>query len=156
MTQILRFADIEKEFLDRVGRIVWCTVATMDTKGRPYARILHPVWEGSTGWIATGRQTLKTKHLAKNPYVALSYWDPQHDTAVVQARAEWCDDAATKSRIWDLIKNAPPPVGYDLSLFWRGGVSDPTFGVLKLTPFQIQLLTGAEMMQGKPARLCRL
>jgi general stress protein 26 len=156
VTQTFRFAEIEKEFLDRVARIVWCTVSTVDTRGRPYARILHPVWEGSTGWIATGRQTLKTKHLAKNPYVALSYWDPQHDTAVVQARAEWCDDAATKSRIWDLIKNSPPPVGYDLSLFWRGGVSDPTFGVLKLTPFQIQLQTGAEMMQGKAARLCRL
>ena len=156
MTDKHRFADIEKEFLDRVQRIVWCTVSTIDGKGRPYSRILHPVWEGSTGWIATGRQTLKTKHLAKNPNVALSYWDAQHDTAVVQARAEWCDDAATKSRIWNLIKNTPPPVGYDLQMFWRGGVTDPTFGVLKLTPFQIQLQTGAEMMQGKSARLYRL
>ena len=155
MASALRFADIEKEFLDRVGRIVWCTVSTTDTRGRPYSRILHPVWEGSTGWIATGRQTLKAKHLAKNPNVALSYWDPQHDTAVVQARAEWCDDMATKMRIWNLLKNSPPPVGYDPQLFWRNGMDD-TFGVLKLTPFQIQLLTGAEMMQGKPARLCRL
>ena len=96
MAGALRFADIEKEFLDRVGRIVWCTVSTTDTKGRPYSRILHPVWEGATGWIATGRQTLKTKHLAENPNVSLAYWDPQHDTAVVQARAEWCDDMATQ------------------------------------------------------------
>jgi general stress protein 26 len=155
VTEKLRFADIEKEFLERVGRIVWCTVSTIDGKGRPYSRILHPVWEGATGWIATGRHTLKTKHLAKNPNVALSYWDAQHDTAVVQARAEWCDDAATKSRIWNLLKNSPPPIGYDPQLFWRAGVTDPSFGVLKLTPFQIQLLTGAEMMQGKSARLCR-
>lgn len=156
MSKTLRFADVEKEFTDRVGRIVWCTVATVDTKGRPYARILHPIWEGATGWIATGRQTLKTKHLAKNPHVALAYWDAQQDTAVVHARAEWCDDAVTQSRIWNLLKAAPPPLGYDPQLFWRAGVTDPTYGVLKLTPFQIQLRTGAEMMQGRSGRLCRL
>ncbi|MFI5316368.1 MAG: pyridoxamine 5'-phosphate oxidase family protein [Myxococcota bacterium] len=156
MSETLHFADIEKEFLERVERIVWCTVSTVDAKGRPYSRILHPVWEGSTGWIATGRNTLKTRHLAANPHVALSYWDAQHDTAVVQARAEWCDDAATKARIWNLLKDTPPPVGYDPQLFWRGGVTDPGFGVLKIEPFQIQLLKGSEMMQGKPARLCKL
>jgi general stress protein 26 len=156
VNETIKFADIENEFLDRVGRIVWCTVSTVDAKGHPFARILHPVWEGPTGWIATGRQTLKTKHLAKNPYVALAYWDAQQDTAIVHARAEWCDDTATKSRIWRLLETTPPPVGYDPKLFWRGGVSDPTFGVLKITPSRIQLRTGAEMMQGKPARLCRL
>lgn len=155
MASSLRFAEIEKEFLDRVGRIVWCTVSTVDTKGRPYSRILHPVWEGSTGWIATGRQTLKAKHLAKNPNVSLAYWDSQHDTAVVQARGEWCDDLATRTRIWSLLKTTPPPVGYDPQLFWRDGMDD-TFGVLKLTPFQIQLQTAAEMMQGKSARTCKL
>ena len=130
-------------------------MSTVDTQGRPYSRILHPVWEGSKGWIATGRQTLKAKHLAKNPYVSLAYWDSQHDTAVVQARAEWCDDLATRTRIWSLLKNTPPPVGYDPQLFWRDGMDD-TFGVLKLTPFQIQLQTAAEMMQGKSARICKL
>jgi len=156
MSESIPFAEIEKEFLDRVGRIVWCTVATIDGKGRPYARILHPVWEGATGWIATGRQTLKTRHLARNPHVALCYWDAQHDTVAVQARAEWRDDAATKARIWNLLKTTPPPVGYDPQLFWRGGLGDPGFGVLKLTPSLIQLRTGAEMMQGQPGRLCRL
>ena len=29
------------------------------------------------GWIATGRQTRKTKHLAKDPDVALPYWTPE-------------------------------------------------------------------------------
>lgn len=155
MASATRFAEIEKEFLDRVGRIVWCTVSTVDGRGRPYSRILHPVWEGSTGWIATGRHTLKTKHLAKNASVALSYWDPQHDTAVIQARAEWRDDDSTRKRIWKLLKDTPPPVGYDPQLFWRNGM-DESFGVLELTPFQIQLQTGAEMMQGKSARLYRL
>ena len=76
--EVAAFKDIEEEFMARVRRIVWCTVATVDRKGRPRTRILHPIWEGTTGWIATGRHTLKTKHLAKNPHVSLSYWDQQH------------------------------------------------------------------------------
>ncbi|MGH7289864.1 MAG: pyridoxamine 5'-phosphate oxidase family protein, partial [Myxococcota bacterium] len=110
---------------------------------------LHPVWEGKVGWIATGRNSLKTKHLAGNPNVALGYWTPEHDTVMAQCRAEWADDAATKQRIWNLLERTPEPVGYDPILFWKGGVGDPTFGVLKLTPFRIELLTGAEMATGQ-------
>lgn len=141
--------DIAKTFDANVRRIVWCTVTTVDTKGRPFSRVLHPIWEGTTGWIVTGRQSLKAKHIAANPNVAVSYWDPKHDTAIVQARAEWCDDAATKQRIWSLFKSTPEPVGFDPQLFWRGGVTDPAFGVLKLTPHRVEVLAGADMAAGK-------
>ena len=124
-------------------------------EGPPVLAHPAPGVGGLDGLDRDGPPDVEDKHLAANPNVALSYWDPQHDTAVVHARAEWCDDTATKTRIWNLLKNTPPPVGYDPELFWRNGMDD-TFGVLKLTPFQIQLLTGAEMMQGKSARLCRL
>ncbi len=145
----MEFSEIAKTFDERVRRIVWCTVTTMDTKGRPFSRILHPVWEGKTGWIATGRGTLKAKHLAGNSSVALSYWDAAHDTVILQCSAEWQDDDATKRRIWDLLKNAPPPVGYDPQLFWKSGVSDPGYGVLKLTPTRIELWAGQDMLTGK-------
>jgi general stress protein 26 len=105
------------------------------------------VWEGATGWIATGRKTLKTKHLAGNANVALSYWDPQHDTVIIQATAQWQDDDATKRRVWDLIKNAPAPIGYDPAMFWR--VTDLTYGVLKITPYRVDLFGAQEMTQGK-------
>ena len=42
MTQ---FSELEPEFIRRVARIVWCTVATIDRKGNPRTRILHPIWE---------------------------------------------------------------------------------------------------------------
>ena len=99
--------------------------------------------------LAQVRLAVKTKHLAGNANVALSYWDPQHDTVVVQARAEWQDDAPTKQRIWDLIKNAPAPIGYDPAMFWKGGVTDPTYGVLKITPYRVDLLGAQQMMAGK-------
>jgi general stress protein 26 len=150
MPEAKTFDEIAKTFDERVRRIVWCTVTTVDTKGRPFSRILHPIWEGETGWIATGRQTLKTKHLARNPMVAVSYWDPAHDTVIAQCRAEWCDDDATKRRIWELLAETPPPVGYDPGLFFRGGVSDPGYGVLRLTPTRVELWAGQDMMQGRP------
>lgn len=153
MADVASFEDIADEFNARVSRIVWCTVTTVDSNGRPRARILHPVWDGSTGWIATGRDSFKAKHLAKNPYVSLSYWDQQHQQVYAECKAEWDDDPAEKARVWDLVKNAPPPVGYDPGLFWQGGPSDPTFGALKLVPWRIELYSLQDMIQGKESQV---
>jgi general stress protein 26 len=146
--EVKSFSDIEDEFSARVKRIVWCTVATVDRKGRPRTRILHPIWEGSTGWIATGRQTLKTKHLAANPYVSCSYWDQQQQQIHADCKAVWIDDKATKDRIWELYKNTPPPLGYDPGIIWQGGKEDPGYGLLKLTPWRIALWGLADLMAG--------
>lgn len=146
--RVSSFSEIEKVFNDRVNRIVWCTVATVDRSGRPRSRILHPIWEGATGWIATGRQTLKTKHLAQTPYVSLSYWDPAQEQVYADCRAEWEDDPAEKRRIWDLLKSAPPPMGYDPALFWKDA-DDPGYGVLKLIPWRVELFSLADLAGGK-------
>src|SRR5436305_10448513 len=103
--RVSAFADIEKDFLARVRQIVWCTVATVDRRGRPRSRILHPIWEGSTGWIATGPRSHKAKHLAGIPYVSLSYWDPKHEQVYADCRTEWDNSTATKRRIWELYKS---------------------------------------------------
>lgn len=147
------FAEIEQEFNRRVNRIVWCTVATIDTNGRPRSRILHPVWDGSTGWIATGRHSLKATHIEKHPYVSLSYWDQQHQQVYVECKASWDDRLEEKQRVWDLVKNAPPPVGYDPGMFWPGGPASPEFGALKLEPWRIELFSLAEMASGKPPQI---
>lgn len=60
------FSEIEAEFLERVYRMIWCNVATVDGRGRPRSRLLHPIWEGMTGWIATHRHSHKSRHLAHN------------------------------------------------------------------------------------------
>ncbi|MEX0750282.1 MAG: pyridoxamine 5'-phosphate oxidase family protein [Dehalococcoidia bacterium] len=135
------FDEIADEFNARVARIVWCTVATVDLKGRPRTRILHPIWEGSTGWIGTSRNSHKAKHLAKNAHVSLSYWDQQHQQIYADCKAEWVDDPSAKQRIWDLYKSTPPPLGYDPAIIppWSGGPNGGEFGVLKLTPWRIEL-----------------
>ena len=149
------FEEIEAEFQRRVARIVWCTVATVDRQGRPRTRILHPMWEGATGWIATGRHSLKEKHLATNPYVSLSYWDQEHEQIYVDCKAEWQDEQGEKQRIWDLYKGTPPPLGYDPQMIWQGGPSDPGYGLLKLTPWRIELFALKDMFSGTPPNVWR-
>ncbi len=151
---VASFADIAEEFNKRVQRIVWCTVATVDRKGRPRSRILHPIWDGPTGYIATGRQSLKAKHLERNPFVSLTYWDPQHEQIYAECRAEWDDSPATKRRIWDMYKNAPPPLGYDLAMFFQS-VDNPGLGILKLTPWRIELSALGDMAKGAQPRVWR-
>ncbi len=147
--QTTDFSDIEPEFHKRIARIVWCTVTTIDRAGRPRSRILHPIWEGTTGWIATGRHTLKTKHLASNNAVSLSYWDQEHQQVYVDADARWVDDESEKVRIWALFKSTPPPLGYDLGMIWQGGVEDPAYGLLQLTPRRIELYSLGDLFQGR-------
>ena len=151
---IASFAEIEEEFMKRVSRIVWCTVATVDRQGRPRSRILHPIWEGATGWIATGRHSLKEKHLARNPHISLAYWDQQHQQVYADCRAEWVDDPVEKRRVWELYKSTPPPLGYDLAAFF-GSPDGPNYGLLKLTPWRIELQALPDMMAGIPNKVWR-
>ena len=149
---VTSFADIEKEFIERVHSIVWCSVATIDTRDRPRSRILHPIWEGKTGWVGTLRHAhVKGKHLAHNPYVSLTYvadiparlplWP-----VYVDCRAEWDDTPAAKRHVWELFLEAPPPLGYDpAAVFGFAGIEQPEhaeFGVLRLDPWRIELGEG--------------
>jgi hypothetical protein len=97
---VASFAELEAELLERTRAIVWCNVATVDSRNRPRSRILHPIWEGATGWIATRRNTLKADHLARSPYVSLAYvadiWRPLY----VDCLAAWDDAPESKRRVW--------------------------------------------------------
>ena len=157
--EVSEFPEIRSEFQRRVERIVWCNVATMDRRDRPRSRILHPVWEypedQPVGWIATGRHTLKTKHLDRNPFVSLTYWDPEHEQVMAECRASWEDDPDEKARIWNLICSAPEPVGYDLNMFWPGGLDDPNFGAMKLQPWRLELWSLAALARREEPKVWR-
>ena len=152
--EVQSFTEIEAEFVNRTHRIVWCTVATVNRQGRPRSRILHPLWEGSTGWVATNRHSLKEKHLQHNPHVSLSYWDQQHQQIYADCTAAWEESLSEKQRLWDLFKNTPPPLGYDVGMFWKGP-GDPQYGLLKLTPWRIELSSLDDLFKGIPAKIWR-
>ena len=111
--------EIADAFIEQVHTAVWCNVATVDHKGRPCSRVLHPIWEvvadRPVGWIATGRHTLKTKHLAGQLAVSLAYIANPLQPTYAEYIAEWDDSDETRARIWDWFGSEPAPFGYDLS-----------------------------------------
>jgi general stress protein 26 len=138
--RVQHFSEIEAEFIQRVHSMVWCNAATVDERGRPRSRILHPIWEGQVGWIGTHLNSHKSKHLAHNPYVSLAYIKDVFKPVYVDCKAEWVDSLTEKRRIWDLFKNAPEPLGYDPALTFVAPDHE-NFGLLKLTPWRIDLVT---------------
>jgi hypothetical protein len=142
---------VQKEFIERAHRIVWCTVATVGPDHRPRSRILHPIWElydELTGWIVTRATPLKVRHLAHAPYVSCSYWDPGHEVAVADCEAEWVRDVATRQRVWELYRDAPPPLGYDFWSVFPDGPSGESPSLLRLTPYRLRL-ADVETLSGR-------
>ena len=136
--EVSTFSVIEAEFIERVHKIVWCNVATLDRRNRPRSRVLHTIWDGSTGWIATNPNTLKARHLEQHPYVSLAYIADVVKPVYVDCRAEWDNTPETRQHVWDLFLNAPPPLGYDPAPMFHA-IEHPDYGVLRLTPWRIEL-----------------
>ena len=105
------FAEIAEEFRARVARIAWATVATVGRDGAPRTRILHPIWEDSTGWIATTGDSYKIRQLRHEPRVSLTYWDPQQDNVHIEGALRVVDDQLDRERVWDLFAGTPAPLG---------------------------------------------
>ena len=148
------FDDIKQEFDTRVRKIVWCTMTTVNRKGRPRTRIIHPIWLGSTGYIVTGRHSFKTKHLDKNQYVSISYWSPEAGLVVADCKTSWQEDVGEKQRIWAAFKAEPMPYGYDPEML-GAKAEDPESGLLVLEPWRVELHSLNEVMQGQPPTVWR-
>jgi hypothetical protein len=152
---VQRLDEIAPEFVAMAHRIVWCTVATTDPAGRPRSRILHPLWlwDGSElfGWIATGPTPAKSADLGANPNVSCSYWSPSHDTCTAECTTEWAFDDDTRTMVWNLFKDAPPPVGYDPAIIpvWKDGPLSPAFAGLRLDPWRLRVFPGTMLLEGK-------
>ncbi len=141
-------------FVEMAHRIVWCTVATVDTAGRARSRILHPIWEYDdgklTGWIATSPLSPKRAHIDANPTVSVTYWDPSHDTCTADCQVTWTLDDDSKRAAWTRFAEGPEPVGYDPRIV--PGWDDPTaegFGVLELSPTYLRVMPGSLMVAGE-------
>jgi hypothetical protein len=147
---VASFAAIEDAFLATVRRTVYCTMVTVDRRGRPRARVVLPVWEVAggrpVGWLATYRTPVKAAHLAHNPHTTYAYWHPEQDAAFVDSVSSWADDAPTAHRVWELYRaGSPPGVGYDPRSFWSRGPADPEYRVLRIDPWRIQVVRGADL-----------
>ena len=151
--------QIAPAFMDMAHSIVWASVATVDSNGRPRSRILHPIWEWDGtdlfGWVATVPTAVKRQHLAVHPEVSVSYWTTNHDTCSAECLVEWYLDDDTCVTVWDKFVKGPEPVGYDPYIIpaWKDGPTSDEFAVLRLSPYRLRVMPGAVMMKGEGAVL---
>lgn len=145
--------EIAPKFVAMAHQIVWCTVATVDTRGRPRSRVLHPIWEWDgaqlTGWVATARTPVKDAHIGASPFVSCNYWTPSQDTCLAECAASWQNDRETRHRVWDLYLHGPEPVGYDPSMIppWTDADAE-SFNPLRLDPWRLRVMPGSSLMDG--------
>jgi hypothetical protein len=144
-------AEVAPAFVEMAHRIVWASAATVDAQGRPRTRILHPIWQWDgarlLGWIGTGPTPTKRAHLQASPYMSLNYWSPSHDTCVADCRATWAFDDETRTMVWNLFAQAPPPVGYDpANIPGWGHPTSEAFAALRLEPWRLRVFPGTVLL----------
>lgn len=143
--------QIAEPFIAMAHSIVWASAATVDTRGRPRSRVLHPIWQWDgqelVGWVATNPNSLKRKHLDKTPYISLNYWTSNQDTCTAECKTHWELDDASCERLWQLFKSTPAPVGYDPTIVpsWDKP-SAPTFAALRLEPWRLRVFPGTALL----------
>jgi hypothetical protein len=83
------------------------------------------------------------------PNLSVNYWDPSQDTCVAECQASLQSDDETRTRVWEMFKSAPAPVGYDPSMIpvWEGPTS-PAVAVLELTPWRLRVFPGTMLLRG--------
>ncbi len=137
-------------FLQLAHKIVWCSVASVDSRNRPRSRILHPLWEWDgaalVGWVCTAPTELKRRHLEHSAFVSCAYWSDEHDAANAECRVEWRFDDATREAVYEKFQNAPPPLGFDPAIVpgWERPTSE-NFAVWRLEPWYLRV-TPADFM----------
>ena len=137
-------AETWQKFHEAAQKAIWAYLATA-AANQPKVRVVHPAFEGERLWVATGRNSAKGKHIAKNPKVELFYQvGPEFVHLTVTGNARFIEDAAEKKRVWE-----GKVFDYDLAQFWPGGHQAPDFGLMLVTPSRIELTGMMEMMQGK-------
>jgi hypothetical protein len=142
--------EVGPAFVEMANRIVYCTVATVDRRGRPRSRIVHTLWEwdGSTpvGWAGSIVTPMKRAHLQRTPYASCSYWDgvEAYDTCTAECRAELLLDDASCRAGWERFRETPPPLGSDPAIIphWKDGPTSSAFGVLRLRPWHLRVFPG--------------
>lgn len=149
------FSEVEEDFLRITGETVFCAATTVDGKGRPRGRMLHPIFlvrDGRPlGWALTGRTPLKTRHLEANPHMSCSFWSPSQDTVFAECMTSWVEDGSEKEDVWNVFLDTPEPLGWGPDGMAGYGLErwrNPVFTPLRLEPWRVQVMRGQEYPAG--------
>ena len=141
-------------FMATAQRIVYCSLATVDCRGRPRSRLVHAVWErvgdGVVGWVGSRPTRLRRAHIERTPYASCFYWDPAHDVAAAECGVTWIEEDDGRRHAWERLSAAPEPMGYDPAPIWPDGPTGDGFVALRLDPWRVQAKSAAAMAAGEP------
>ncbi|WP_226367819.1 pyridoxamine 5'-phosphate oxidase [Pseudonocardia sp. ICBG162] len=142
-------------FVTIAHRVVWCAMATVDVRGRPRSRIVHPVWTIGTdgvpvGRIVSRRGSPKAAHLAGTPFASCAYRGEDHTVAVAECEAGWDPQPD-----WDLFRVPPYPVGFEPDAMFAGGTGSPDAGVVVLRPWRLRWAEGGDLAAGHAQQVWR-
>lgn len=87
---------------DRLRRAGIYWISTVRPNGAPHVTPLVGVWHEGAAWFCTGAEEQKGRNLARNPRVALTTGDNEHDAGldiVIEGSAERVIDRATLERV---------------------------------------------------------
>lgn len=126
-------ADFFRDVDAASRKAVWAALATVDGAA-PRVRLVHPTWEDDVLWFATFPDSPKARQIRARPEVDLQYQvaPPDFVHVLVRGRAEVLADDATRRHVWDVMD-------YDLSQFWPGGPTDPSYAAVRVTPTRVEL-----------------
>ena len=131
--------EISAELDRRLRRTIWCAFTTVDARNRPRTRLVHPVWNGATGWLTTRTGTPKLDDIRANTAVSCFWWDPNHEQVTIDAHATVALSQAERQRGWDECAAPPEPYGFDPATIFPDGPSDPGLTIVRLDATRIEL-----------------
>ena len=146
--------EVGAAFVQTAHSIVWCSAATVDRKGRPRSRILHPLWEWDgtslVGWVAANNTALMRAHLNHSPYMSCTYWTDTQNTCTAECNAELRIDDETRIDVWEKFKRAAPPLGYDPEIVTNWAPTAETFCAIRLDPWRLRVYPATSFMAADP------
>ncbi len=146
-------SEVLDAFMATAGRVVYASLATVDRRGRPRSRLVHPVWEltgeALVGWVGSRPTPMRSSHLEHSAFVSCHYWDAAHDVAVAECAAAWVPPGDRRAA-WERLAAAPAPMGYDPAPIWPEGPESEGFAALRLDPWRVQVRSAAATAAGEP------
>jgi len=125
--------DLKKTILDFIASYQYSNLITIAEDGAPRGRMMAhlPVKDDLVIWYATGSHSRKVKEIEKNSKASVFFYRPSdHSGVSAIGKAEVVKDEATRTKMWqDAWK-----------MYWKGGPSDPGYGLIKITPKVIEYL----------------
>ncbi len=130
--------NIAKEIINKAQNAV---LVTIDEDGFPQSRIMYTAGldDEFKIYFVTGKSLPKCKHIKANPKINV-FWTTAISTqedwrwVSIKGTAEIRDDAEIRNRFWSDMLNR----------YFKGGVEDPEYVIIVISPKQIMTMTKDE------------